>query len=34
MAAVERAYSAAQEQLDAINTLPATWLRLAFAGEV
>ena len=34
IAALERAKAAAQEQLEAINALPAAWLRLAFTGEI
>ncbi len=34
MAAVERAREALEEQLDAIDRLPATLLRRAFSGEL
>lgn len=34
MAAVERARKAAEEELEAINRLPAALLRRAFAGEL
>ena len=34
MTAVERAKAAAQAQLDALNALPAAWLRLAFNGQL
>jgi hypothetical protein len=34
MAEIERARAAAQAELDAINALPATYLRRAFNGEL